>query len=177
MSSPLDLPTAVAATPGTASEAAPEPPPKVAPVVDDAAVAELEHSVRALRRLFQMTLVALVVVLGAGSLVLWQRVRQVRRESAALSRMVGEFDRLGQPQLEAFLHRLKDFARTNPDFIPIFNKYIPPTTNAPAAGAAVSVPSAPGAPAKAPGAPAKAPGGPAKAPSGPAKTPGAPAGR
>lgn len=132
-----------------------EPGPLPAAGIDPAGMAELERSVQALRKLFQLTLVALVLVIGAGSLVLLQRVRQVRRELAALSRTVSEFDRVGQPQLEAFLNRLKDFARTNPDFMPIFNRYVPPTTNAPG-GSAVSDawPPPADAPAKAPRAPA-----------------------
>jgi hypothetical protein len=156
----MDSPTNA---PGTGAPAsAPAAPQELgsapAPTVDPTALANLQRSLQSLRTLFQVTLIAVIVVTAAGSVVLLQRVRQVRREMAALTRTVAEFDRVGQPQLEAFLNRLKDFARANPDFLPIFNKYVPPakTNTTEAIGpASLAVPPAVGGAAKAPAAPTK----------------------
>ncbi|MBI2928696.1 MAG: hypothetical protein HYY24_23790 [Verrucomicrobia bacterium] len=120
------------------------------PGANPAALEGLQHAQQSLRALFNLALIALLLLGGSGSLVLLQHVRQVRREANALRKTVAEFERTGQPQLEAILNKLKDFARAHPDFAPILAKYRP-AGDVPG----VPTPSATGQPAKVPPPPAK----------------------
>ncbi len=95
------------------------------PGADATALEALQHSQQSLRALFNLALIALLLLGGSGSLVLLQQVGQVRREANALRKTVAEFERTGQPQLEAILAKLKEFARAHLDFAPVLAKYRP----------------------------------------------------
>ena len=107
------------------------PPPDASPLQ-----AQLED----LRHLVVSVLVLLVVVSGTLSVFLLRHWTQTRRDLAAYridaSPFIEAYNKQAGPQMDAFIEKLKEYARTHPEFSQILARYGIATTAAPGAPAA-----------------------------------------
>ncbi|MEW6303765.1 MAG: hypothetical protein AB1705_09855 [Verrucomicrobiota bacterium] len=126
------------------SEGAPENPP-----LDELERrhAQLQRSFRALQRLIQAVLVALILMCGSLSVYLFRQVSTMRKQVEAnrplINQTVADYNSNYLPQVQQFLGRLQAFARTNADFAPILSRY---SLAADGVAPAAPPPSAPPAP-------------------------------
>jgi predicted protein tyrosine phosphatase len=90
---------------------------------------ELQQSLRSLRTLVNLTVVALIILSGSLSIFFLREVSHARRQIRELTRMVDDYNRTSAPLMDTFTHQLQDFARSHPDFRPILHRYLR-TTNA-----------------------------------------------
>lgn len=109
------------------------------PTAEAAPWGELQRGLESMRAMLHVALIALILLSGSATVVLYQQVRHVRREMATLRRGVAEYERLGKPRLESFLLKLREFALAHPDFAPIFARYVP-ATNAPSSSTPTPLP-------------------------------------
>src|SRR5262245_25831462 len=87
---------------------------------------DLKQQCAALKRQVTTLFLALVVVSGTLSVFLWRQAHYSRVDLNAMkqpaAQIIQAFNQ-EKPNMDAFLGRLADFGRTNPDFVPILNKY------------------------------------------------------
>ena len=105
-------------------------------------ISELES----LRHLVLSTLVLVIILSGTFNIYLWRQLKYARADLTTMrpqaNQIVGDYNK-SFPGMQEFMHRLTEFGRTNPDFVPILAKYGQQPTNAP-----VSAPVTKGPPAK-----------------------------
>jgi hypothetical protein len=111
---------------------------------------DLQGQIDSVRHLMVSVLFLLLVVSGTFNLYLWRQFRSTRAELQMVlpnaKQISGEL-----ASMQDFVHKLVEFAKTHPDFLPILAKYgIQPTADkAPAAApAGATLPPAAGAPKK-----------------------------
>lgn len=95
----------------------------------DDAVARLEQSLNSLRRLFNIVLVALIILSGSLFIFLLRELGLSRKQITQLSQFVAEYEK-NVPMIEEFAGRLQAFAETNTDFKPILIRYFGATNTA-----------------------------------------------
>jgi len=113
-------------------------------------VADLERSVASLRAVVVAALAILLIGSIGLNFILVRQVGASRRQAEELAKRVqplsAQYDNTLKPRISAFLNALVGFARTNPDFLPILQKYpiaAAPGSPQPAAPAPVPVAPAP----------------------------------
>ena len=121
---------------------------------DSPSMARLERGLDSVRALLAITLVLLVIGSIGMNVLMVQQLGAVRRQAEDLEKrlkpIASQYDNTIKPRISSFLNALVGFARTNPDFLPILQKYPiqssgPVSNAAPAAGmipAPVPVPAA-----------------------------------
>ena len=87
-------------------------------------ISELRESIRGLRTLFHVAVVALIVLSGSQSVYLMKQLSLVRRQAAELDAYVGGYETNARPKIEKFMAELGQFTKTNPDFAPILNNHV-----------------------------------------------------
>ncbi len=83
----------------------------------------LRGEVRALRSLFSVATLALLLLSFGINAYLYYQDRIVRNELNAAKKMERDFEALKRPTLTSFIARLQDFARSHPDINPLLDKY------------------------------------------------------
>ena len=80
-----------------------------------------------LQHLVISVLILLVVVSGTLSVYLLRQWRTTSKDLAAVrlnyTQFINEYHKVGQPRMDAFLDKLKEYGRTHPDFVPILTRY------------------------------------------------------
>jgi hypothetical protein len=100
---------------------------------ESSALQTLRDEIRALRSLFSMAAMGLLVLSFGINAHLYYQDRVQRRELNAAKRMAQEFDTVRRPMVSAFIAKLQDFSRSHPDINPILDKYgIRPAASTPA---------------------------------------------
>jgi hypothetical protein len=121
----------------TAPENASEPVSLEPLTGESASVQSLRDEVRALRTLFSVAVMALLLLSFGINGYLYYQDKILRRELDAAKTMAREFDTVRRPMVSAFITRLQDFALSHPDINPILSKYgIKPAGSAPDPGPA-----------------------------------------
>lgn len=113
------------------------------PVSDSTAtpVARLGAEVKALRTLFNIAMLALLLLLSSlFSFMLWE-LKLVRRQIEENSRFVAEYKRKVEPRLNELHSKLFAYSRLHPNFTPILVKYFGATNTPLNAGPASATPS------------------------------------
>jgi hypothetical protein len=95
---------------------------------------DLAAQIASLQRQVTTLLLALVVLSGTFTALMFMQARGARRDLAAIkqpaTQLIQAFNQ-EKPIMDNFIARLADFGRTNPEFVPILNKYrIPVATSA-----------------------------------------------
>jgi uncharacterized protein (DUF58 family) len=102
--------------------AAPAPAPAA-----DTAVASLQSQINTLRALLNVVLLILLLMSLAANALLLKQVGKVRSQVEAsqpqVDKLSTEYENVLKPRISQFLQALVQFAQTNPDFIPILQKY------------------------------------------------------
>ena len=90
-------------------------------------LAQMERSLNSLRALLVVTLVLLVIGSLGVNVLMVQQLGAARRQAEDLEKrlrpVTGQYENTIRPRISAFLNALVGFARTNPDFLPILQKY------------------------------------------------------
>lgn len=115
------------------------------PASSNAALERLEQSYRSLRKLFNITLAALLILSGSLFVFFLREVSLANRQITELTQFVIDYERSSVPLMDSFHAKLVEFAKANPDFGAIMAKYYSPSgglTNrmAPGQGGPVGVP-------------------------------------
>jgi hypothetical protein len=96
-----------------------------APAPADASL--LQAQFEDLQHLVISVLILLVVVSGTLSVYLLRQWRTTSKDLAAVrlnyTQFINEYHKVGQPRMDAFLDKLKEYGRTHPDFVPILTRY------------------------------------------------------
>lgn len=99
-----------------------------------------------LQRQLNLLLIGLIVLSGTFAVFLWRQTRYIRSDLAAMKPAAGliiQGYNQEKPQVDAFLAKVSEYARTHPDFAPIAKKYqLQVPTNAPSPAPA-AVPASP----------------------------------
>ncbi|MBI4662611.1 MAG: hypothetical protein HY735_27680 [Verrucomicrobia bacterium] len=92
----------------------------------------LVQAYRSLRTLLQIVLVSVLILTASVFVFLLREVGEARRQVKELTQFVANYEKNSVPHLRLFRDRLIEFAKHNPDFVPILSKYVHPTnyTNA-----------------------------------------------
>ena len=98
----------------------------------------LQEGYQSLRALFQFALVALILMSGSLNIFLFRQVSLVRVQVAEMSQSIADYEKNKAPVMNAFLSKLQTFAKTNPDFAPILEKYLRAPTTPQSLGAPTS---------------------------------------
>ncbi len=118
------------------------------PAASGSEIAELKAQYNSLHSILVSLLLLMIVVSGTLWLYLMRQAKYAKVDLSftyiSYTNTVAQAERM-QPAIEQTVKKFQDFARTNPDFAPIFAKYIPQSALATAAT------SAPPKTAKAPG--------------------------
>lgn len=105
---------------------------------------DLEREHVSLRQLLISSLLLMIVVSGTLNLFLLRQARYVRQDLAnvkpQVSQMVAEYNKVSAPAISNFAFRLADFAKKNPDFMPVVVKYGLSSTGVPPAKATAPIP-------------------------------------
>jgi hypothetical protein len=109
----------------TPTPLAPHPGP---PSVTLESLAEAHES---LRTALHVTLVMLVILTGTLFVFFLREVSIARRQIAELTQVVGDYEKSAVPLMEDFRSKLQAFAKTHPDFAPIYARYFGSTNSAP----------------------------------------------
>lgn len=88
---------------------------------------ELAQSHAALRRLFQLQLLLLLLFAVSVAIYFLREVVVARRQIRDLSAYVANYEKTSLPVMLEFRTKLYNFAKENPDFMTIFTKYFNPT--------------------------------------------------
>jgi hypothetical protein len=102
-----DLTSPLAPTPG-------------APELSLESLAAAHHS---LRTAFHVTLVLLMVLTGSLFVFFLREVSLARRQIGDMTNAIVEYEKTSVPLMEDFRTKLQGFARTHPDFNPVYTKY------------------------------------------------------
>lgn len=107
----------------------------------------LQQQVAALQRQNSTLLTALCVLSVTVCFYLWRQARYVSTDlqttKTSVAPLLETFNR-DKPRMDKFVADLTAFGRTNPDFMPILNKYqIPIASNAPTTATPASTPKSP----------------------------------
>ena len=103
---------------------------------------ELRDELQAARGVVSLLLISMTCIAAAVSVYLYRQVVNLNQQVIESQRVVNTFQSTNLPKMNWFVENLKEFSKTNPDFIPILNKYnmgpgsTPPGGNAPAAAPA-----------------------------------------
>jgi hypothetical protein len=116
------------------------------PAADEAPVSlqSLHQAYQNLRTLFQALALIVLVLSGSVNVFLLRQVSLVRKEVQERQRFMDDYTQNNLPLITNFVARLQGFARNNPDFIPVMNRYGIRTDNA--SGMPGTGPAAPGTP-------------------------------
>lgn len=102
-------------------------------------VTNLQEEFNSLRSLFQVTVVAMILLLGVVNILLFHQVRLLRRQAFEvqtsvneMTRIVGDYETNSVPMMDRFMTELRRFAERNPEFATVLSKYSM-GTNAPVA--------------------------------------------
>ena len=106
-----------------------ENPPLANPEAQPKDHSDLSNRVQTLRSALLMVIAAILLLTGTFFIFLFREVILIRRQSDELSRIVLDYQKTAVPQLQEFKGKLHDFAKTNPNFAPVYSKYF--GTNAP----------------------------------------------
>ena len=106
-----------------------ENPPLANPEAQPKDHSDLSNRVQTLRSALLMVIAAILLLTGTFFIFLFREVILIRRQSEELSRIVLDYQKTAVPQLQEFKGKLHDFAKTNPNFAPVYSKYF--GTNAP----------------------------------------------
>ncbi len=87
-------------------------------------VNELQESLRYLRNLFHIAMIGVIVLSCSFSLYLFKQISMLRRQAADMEAFVTDYETNTRPRIETFVNELTQFAKANPDFSPILNKYL-----------------------------------------------------
>ena len=109
------------------SVSAPDPTPNLT-------LQSLAAAHESLRAAFHVTLVLLLILTGSLFVFFLREVSIARRQINELTKVVTDYQKNVFPVMEDFRTKLQAFAKTHPDFAPIYAKYF--GTNAPPAGSA-----------------------------------------
>ena len=90
---------------------------------DSAGLQTLREEVRALRSMFSVAMLALLLLSFGLNAYLYYQDRILRKELDAAKKMEQEFEAVRRPTLSSFIGRLQDFARSHPDINPLLDKY------------------------------------------------------
>lgn len=123
----------------------PEPDP-LSPEKPHLPLEQLEANYRQLRMLFHSLAIALILLTGTVFIFLYRQVILVRRQTAQLVRYGQQIEGFGKKEVyDDLRNKLGAFARQNPDFVPIYNKYFAaPATPKPAAPSGTNRAATPG---------------------------------
>ncbi len=95
-------------------------------------------------RITQIVLLVSLLMMGAGNgLFMWNEIRQKNLEVTLGRKIVTDYQVNKEPKIKDFLSSLQTFARSNPDFNPILQKYNLLNVQIPAASAAPAAAPAP----------------------------------
>jgi hypothetical protein len=89
-----------------------------------------------------LVLIALLITTGSWFVFLLREVSLARRQVRELAEIVAGYDKNDLPVLREFRTKMIDFAKANPDFVPILSKYIHPTKYSASAQTSPSAPPA-----------------------------------
>jgi hypothetical protein len=105
----------------------------LAPAPDNPEVTleSLAEAHQALRTAFQVTLVLLLILTGSLFVFFLREVSLARRQITDLTQVVSDYEKNSVPLMEDFRVKLQVFAKTHPDFNPIYLKYFASTNSAP----------------------------------------------
>jgi hypothetical protein len=108
-------------------------PSPLAPIpgAPDITIEALVEAHQSLRTAFHITLVLLVILTGSLFVFFLREVSIARRQIADLTQVVVDYEKNAVPLMEDFRTKLQVFARTHPDFNPIYLKYFGSTNAAP----------------------------------------------
>jgi len=106
-------------------------PPTPAPEAPAVTLEALVQAHQSLRTALQVTLVMFVILSGALFVFFLREVSLARRQINDLTQVVAEYQKNSLPLMEDFRTKLQVFARTHPDFAPIYAKYFGSTNAAP----------------------------------------------
>jgi hypothetical protein len=95
---------------------------------------EIRAAVESLRGVFQVAALSGIVLSCTLLLYFYRETRLVGRQNAEFKAFIADYNANTMPKLDAARTNLQVFARTNPTFVPIFNKYF--ATNSAATNAA-----------------------------------------
>jgi hypothetical protein len=106
-------------------------------------VAELRRTCQSLWRVIHALLFILLILTGSVCLFFVSQVRVVRQQVRDLSHFVTTYQQASWPVMIEFRTKLFEFAKTHPDFMPIFTKYFTPTNATPGAAPTGAVEASP----------------------------------
>jgi len=104
------------------------------PAVTDP-VEELQGTVGALRALFHVVLVALIVMSASLNLFMFRQVSALNKQVAEMTRYLNDYNSNSVPLMEKVVNGLTDYSKSHPDFAPVMRKYLGGGGAAPAAPA------------------------------------------
>lgn len=90
---------------------------------------ELARAHRSLRAAFNVTLVMLLILTGSLSVFFMREISIARKQITELTRVVVEYEKSGAPVVADLRAKMQAFARSHPEFAPIYARYF--GTNAP----------------------------------------------
>ena len=111
-------------------------------------VESLAKTVESLRMSLNIALLLITILAFSLFVFFLREVTLARRQTAELVRSVSEYQQNFQPRIEDFRTKLQVYAKTHPDFAPIYTRYFGATNfgaSAPPPGRAVPLTNAAGA--------------------------------
>jgi hypothetical protein len=104
--------------------------PSAAPMPSLEALVQAHQS---LRSAFHVTLVMFVILTGSLFVFFLREVSLARRQINELTQVVAEYEKNAVPLMEDFRTKLQVFARSHPDFQPIYTRYFGMSNASPSA--------------------------------------------
>jgi len=93
------------------------------PAASEPTLESLAQGQEALRTALHITLVMIIILTGSLFVFFLREVSLARRKVAELTQVVTEYEKNAVPLMEDFRTKLQVFARTHPDFAPVYAKY------------------------------------------------------
>jgi hypothetical protein len=97
---------------------------------------DLKATCALLRHQLNSVLVLLLVVSATSTIFFMRQAGEAGKQRDAIQRIVTEYNQTSEPALNEFTAKLREYARTHPDVVPILTKYGVLQVNNPAAPAA-----------------------------------------
>ena len=84
---------------------------------------ELEEKLRALRRIIEAALVALVFLSVGVNSYMWRQSRMLSRQLEEARRFLADYQQNKEPTIRGFISSLQSFAKSHPEIQPILTRY------------------------------------------------------
>lgn len=121
------------------SESSPQIPST--PSSPEVTLEQLLQAHQSLRSAFHVTLAMIVILAGSLFVFFLRETSIARRQITELTQVVADYEKNAVPLMEDFRAKLQVFARSHPDFAPIYTRYFG-TNPAPAAAVGPVAPTA-----------------------------------